>query len=110
MNRLFILCLLVSILGIFTLLLVSLQIKPIQVSSYSQLKENDYVQVKGKIISDKYFQDSDFSIIKLENNITLTCNCKFPVNSTIYAEGRVEKYNNNLQINADKINQIIISK
>jgi hypothetical protein len=103
MNKLFVLCLLISISGILTLYLISLQIKPIQVSSYSELKENEFVQVQGKIISDKYFPESDFSIIKLDNNIAIICNCQFPKNITIKAEGKVEEYNNQLQINAQKI-------
>lgn len=106
MNKLSVLCIIASIIGILTLFLVSLQIKPVSVFSYSQLKENSYVSVSGKILSEKYFSDSDFSIINLDNNITLICSCKFKVNSTIKAEGAVEKYNNKLQINAEKINLI----
>jgi len=60
MNKLFILCLIASITGILSLFLISLQIKPIQVESYSDLKENSYVSVSGTIISEKYFQDSDY--------------------------------------------------
>lgn len=103
MNRLFLLCLIASIFGILSLSLISLQIKPKQVSNLDELKENSYVSVSGRIISEKYFSESDFSIINLNNNITLICNCKFPVNSTITAEGRVEEYQNKLQINAQKI-------
>lgn len=106
MNKLFVLCLIASIFGILSLSLISLQIKPKQVSSLKELKENEYVQVQGKIISDKYFRESDFSIITLENNITIICNCQFPVNSTIKAEGRVEIYQNQMQINANKINLV----
>jgi len=106
MNKLFVLCLIASIFGILSLFLISFQIKPKQIFSYSELKENDYVSVSGRIISSKYYQDSDFSIIKLKENITLICNCKFQLNSTIKAEGKVEKYENKLQINAQKINII----
>ena len=99
----FIISLILSLAGILILLVISMNIQPKEIANYSDLKENDYVSVSGKIISEKYFQDSDFSIIKLENNITITCNCKFPVNSTIAVAGKVEDYNGKLQINAEKI-------
>jgi len=91
----------ISILGIFLLLIISASIQPEKISGYSELKENKYVQVSGKIISIKNYED--FSILKLDSNITLTCNCKFQANSTVTAQGKVEKYQNNLQVNADKI-------
>jgi hypothetical protein len=94
-------CLSISIAGIFLLLLISISIKPKPVNSYNELKENLYVSTTGKIIFIKNY--GDFSTIKLDNNITITCNCKFPVNSTILAIGRVELYQSNLQINTDKI-------
>jgi preprotein translocase subunit YajC len=97
----FVICLVISILGIFILLLIISNLQPKKISNYSELAEGDYVHVTGKIISLKNYQD--FSLIKLDNNITITCNCKFRVNSTIKVIGKVELYQNNLQISADKI-------
>jgi len=93
-----------ALLGIFILLLISLYIQPKEITRYSQLKENDYVKVTGKIISIRTIED--FSIIKIDKNITTICNCKFPVNQTILVQGTVEKYKNELQINADKIESV----
>lgn len=103
MSRLVVVSLVSSIIGIFLLLMISFYIQPKEITSYSHLKENDYVKVHGKIISSRYFSESDFSILLLENNITIICDCKFPVNKTIIAEGKVEEYKNTLQINAEKI-------
>lgn len=104
MDKLLVPCLIISILGILVLLSIPFVIKPKQISSYSDLKENSYVQITGKIISIKTYPNyDDFSIITLDKNITLICNCKFPINTTIKAQGKVEIYNNKLQINADKI-------
>jgi len=97
-------CLIISIIGIFSLLLTSLVIAPIQVSSYQELKENSYVQVSGKIISISSY--NDFSIIKLDNNITLTCNCKLKENSTIQVLGKVISYKNMLEIQVEEIKNV----
>lgn len=103
MNK-FIIFLIISVIGIFLLMIISLNLQPQKISSYSELKENSYVKVRGKITEIKNYQD--FSAIKLDNNITITCNCKFPVNQTISAIGRVEEYKDNLQVNAEKIELI----
>ena len=101
MPKIFKLSLIISLTGVFLLLLLSLAIQPKQISSYSELKENDYAKVTGKIISIKNF--NDFSVIKLDSNITLTCTgCKLKENQTITAAGKVEKYQSSLQISIDK--------
>lgn len=91
----------ISITGIFLLLFLTMQIQPKEIASYTDLRLNEYVKVTGKIISIRNYDD--FSIIKLGNNITLTCNCKFQVNETITAAGKITEYNNQLQIQVDKI-------
>ena len=101
MNKLFYISLFVSLFGILTLLLISIIITPDKISGYSDLNLNKYIQTTGKIISISSFDD--FSIIRLSNNITITCNCKFPVNQTIQVSGKVTKYENKFQIQADKI-------
>src|SRR4030043_2289562 len=99
MEKLFSIFLTCALSGIFIMLLISLYIQPKEITKYYQLKENDYVSVTGKIVSIKTIED--FSIIRLGGNITLICNCKFQINQTIIATGTVEKYKNELQINAD---------
>jgi hypothetical protein len=107
MNRLFYISLALSIAGIFILILISLNVQPQKISLSSELRENSYVSISGRIVSIKTFPDSGgFSIIKLENNMTVICNCNFPVNTTVAVIGRVEEYENNLQINAEKINSL----
>jgi len=101
MERLFIIFLILSVLGILILNLIVFLILPTNIEKYSELKENSYVSVSGKIVSIRTY--SEFSIIQLDNHVTLTCNCKFPVNSSISAVGTVEKYNNLLQVNSEKI-------
>jgi hypothetical protein len=79
-----------SFLGIFILLLTS-TIQP-------QFKTT------GKIISVKKY--NDFYIIKLNNNLTITCNkCNFQVNQTIEVTGKLTKYKGQTQIQAEKIKE-----
>jgi len=92
---------LISILGIFLLLLISNIIQPKPITNYSELKLNNYVKTSGKITSINNFQD--FLVIKLNNNITITCNCKLKANQTILVIGQVTEYKNQLQIQADKL-------
>ena len=97
--------LIISVTGIFFLLLLSILIQPKQINNEKELKLNDYISVKGKIISIRNYDD--FNVIKLDNNITLTCEkCKLKQNQTIIAEGKVEEYEKQLQINAEKIQEM----
>lgn len=101
MNKWLGLSFIVSILGILVLFFISSFIQPQDVSNYNQLKAGRFVMVSGKVVSIRSY--NDFSIIRLDNNISLTCNCKFSVNDSIYVEGMVEEYKNELQIQANKI-------
>lgn len=93
----------ISFLGVFLVLFLSIKIQPIQVSSYQDLKLNQRIKTTGKIISIKNFDD--FSVIKLNNNITIACNkCFFKETQNIEVEGMVSQYKNSLQIQAEKIN------
>ena len=101
-NKLLKFSFIISISGIFILLLFSQIIKPKQISDYQELKLNDYVSTTSKILSIKTYES--FNIINLENKITLTCNsCNLKINQTITATGKVAEYNNKLQIQAEKI-------
>lgn len=94
----------ISVLGILILFLISNLIQPKQVSNYQELKINELVKTQGKIISIKSYDE--FSIIILDNNLTITCNCKLQENSTIQVQGKVSEYKNQLQISTDKIQEI----
>jgi hypothetical protein len=93
MEKLFKIFLILSILGILLLLIISVSLPPKNVSKYSELK--------GKIISLKV--SGNFNVARLNNNITITCDCKLRLNKTIIAEGRVQEYKGTLQINIEKM-------
>ena len=91
-----------SILGTLLLLLIPHLAEPKTATKYSQLKEGEYARVTGKAVSIK--TSGSMRLIKLDSNITLTCiGCNFKENQTLEAAGKVEKYNNKLEINAEKI-------
>ena len=105
MERLKRISFIIALIGIFALLLFSIFEKPLIVSSYSDLKEGDYVRTFSSILSIRNY--SDFFIIELENNITLICNnCEQEKNSSIIVEGKVEKYKELLEINVWKIKKL----
>ena len=91
----------ISILGILFLLFLAYNQKPKEVNSYQELSLGENVKTKARIVSINSYDS--FSVIRLNNNITITCNCKFKQNKTIIAEGKVTEYKNKLQINANKI-------
>ena len=95
------LSLLISILGILILFLISNLIQPEQISNYKELKINQLVKTQGKILDIKNYDE--FSIIKLDNNLIITCNCNLKKNQTIQVIGKVVEYKNQLQIQAEKI-------
>lgn len=96
--------LIVSLAGICLLLLLSICSQPKLILNSKDLAQGDYVQVTGKIIFAGNYQG--FSVIRLDNNVTLTCNCNLKINQTIKAEGIVEEYNSELEINAGKVEDV----
>ena len=97
--RLISISLIISVLGIFLLLAISVYQSPKEVTSYKQLSLGDYVKITGKISSIRSY--GDFSIITLENKVQVLCNkCNFKQNQTITATGKVTEYQNKLQISA----------
>ena len=91
----------ISFFGVFFLFLISTTMQEKSVTSYSELKLNELVTTQGKILNINTFDD--FSIIKLDNNITITCNCQFEEEQEIEVKGRVLQYKKQLQIQAEKI-------
>ena len=79
--RLITISLIISLIGIFILFVLSFFIAPAEVSSASQLQLNNYVSAQGTIKQIKTYDD--FSVIKLDNNITITCSCNFSINKSI---------------------------
>lgn len=101
MDKILIFSIAISLVGILLLLIISANLPVKTIKEYSQLKEGEYVQVTGSVVSVKNYQD--FSVIRLNNNITLTCECSLKINQTLEAAGYVEEYKGELQINAEKI-------
>ena len=107
------LALLISILGIF-ILLILINIQEPKLSSIYSIKNkdvNEKVKIQGKIIDLKSFGNS-FTIAKIKDNsgyIEIISNypkIKQYKNSTFEIIGRLTEYKGNLQIQADKIKLI----
>ncbi|MCX6748344.1 MAG: hypothetical protein NT076_01945 [Candidatus Pacearchaeota archaeon] len=80
-------CIAISFLGIFFLLI---------------LAGANNLSVQGKIISIKDY--SGFQIIKLDSNKTVTCDsCNLKLNQTVQVQGKIEYYQSQVQISANKI-------
>ncbi|MBU3913575.1 MAG: hypothetical protein KKB21_01530 [Nanoarchaeota archaeon] len=103
MKKIAIIFLILSLVGIFLLLLAFLYPSPKQVSGKVTFNENDYSQVSGKIVSVKELYE--FKIITLDNGIAVVCyDCpKLKKNQKITAFGAVTQKNNITQINAETI-------
>ena len=104
-----------SLIAIFTLLLLSQIIQPknLQISDITPDNLNQYVKVIGKIISQKNYEDKNFQILILKNQsdtIQITTNAKNKLglnySKTHAVIGKVTEYNRTLQIAADKIEEI----
>jgi len=99
-------CLIITLAGIFTLLILLNFSAPIVVdnsSSLSSLEDNTKVQTTGKVISERTLYEQT-KLIKLENNIEIICNsCPNYLNQTINVIGITETYENRTQVKALKI-------
>lgn len=98
---------------ILTIFLISIQIK-IKTMKINELEKKHYnqeVKISGKIINIRNYQD--FQILTVEDptdQIQIISNIKNTnltklKNQTVEITGRIDFYNNNLQINANKINK-----
>ncbi len=102
MGKLLAISLTLSLIGIFLLLIFTLNQNPIPVLAYASLNTNNYIETTSKILSIRTYDE--FNIIRLENNITVVCfECKFQPNQTIKIKGIVSEYNGEKQINAESI-------
>jgi hypothetical protein len=98
--------LIITILGIFTLLILLNFSKPAIIDNYSSLKkltDNTKIQTTGKVVSERILYEST-KLIKLNNSIEIICNsCPNYLNQTINVIGTTETYGNKTQVNALKI-------
>lgn len=101
----------ISLLGIFTLLLLSntLQLKLINISEISSKDLNKKVKIQGEIIKIKNYNQNNFQVIEIKDetgNIEfLISNSNLTLNKTqnVIITGRVTQYKDRLQIQAEKI-------
>ena len=107
MEKLLKISLIISILGIFSLLLLSnsLSIKDETCSEITEKNLGELVHLEGTIEKGRSY--NDFKILTLKDGeckIEVTCYCKESFSGRVEIIGRVEKYQDKLQIKADKIN------
>ncbi|HRZ85847.1 MAG TPA: hypothetical protein P5277_03640 [Candidatus Paceibacterota bacterium] len=101
--------LILSLIGIFVILIINSISEPKQthISEISDKNLNKQVKITGKIFQIK--QAKEYQIISIKDNsakIEASCKCnisKDNMNKTIEVIGKVNKYQNNFQIYADKI-------
>jgi len=103
MKKLAVAFLVLSLIGIFLLLLAFLYPTPKQISGKAIFNENDYTETTGRILSVK--EVYEFKIIKLDNNLTVVCyDCpKLKKNQKITATGAITNKSGAIQINAEMI-------
>lgn len=107
---LLILFLLISIVGIFLLLLLSNFIEPrlIKIKDIDDSILNKNIKIQGTITNIRSYEESNFQVISIKDEtekIDITTNqiLNLKTNQTIIVTGKVQEYKQNLQIQADKI-------
>ena len=100
----------ISLLGIITLLFIStFNPQKIFISEINKGKIYQKVNIQGKIIHEKIFQEHNFELIILKDssNSTIDIIVDKPLNLTLNQEiqviGEIIPYENSLQLNANKI-------
>jgi len=108
MEKLLKISLIISILGIFSLIILSnyLTIKDLEIKDINQDLINKKIQIQGIIFEIKDY--SDFQLIKIRNEteeieIIVNNHLNLTENKIIRVIGTVKEYNSNFQINAEKI-------
>jgi len=115
MEKLLKAALILSLLGIFLLLLLSSALKntPSSINEAKELPEYEKVRVQGKILTLREASPNFFILKVADNtgNISVTLNSKksllkqksFQEKSLVEIRGKISFYKNETQINADKI-------
>jgi cell division protein FtsI/penicillin-binding protein 2 len=104
------LSLIISLFGIFFLLLISniFQAKQITISEINTNQLNKHVMTYGQVTSIRTFEDSNFQIITLKDSsgeisITIDKIVNLENNQNITVIGKITEYQGELQIQANKI-------
>jgi DNA/RNA endonuclease YhcR with UshA esterase domain len=110
MEKLFKVSLIISLAGVFLLLLLSniLEPKHISIGEINDMLIDKKVKVQGEIFNIKSYKDSNFEVISIKDNtgkIDITLNEILNITNTqkIIVTGTVQEYKGYLQIQADKI-------
>ena len=92
---------------LFLLLLTNLEPKLSQISNLDNKPLNNLVKIQGKIISSREI-NPNFYILTIQDNtgqIEILLNKKFENNKTLEIIGRLNKYQNKPQIQAEQIKE-----
>jgi len=99
----------ISIIGIFLLIILTLAQQPqtIKANQIQNLEDNTYIKISGTLKSSKIYTNN-FQILELENNntiftTTLFSPSSFQLNSNLTIIGIIQTYNNQKQIQAEII-------
>ena len=102
----------IALLGILSLLVINnfIEIKTSTISEIDEKDLNKNIKVIGSSSNVKHFENNftTFSITDDTGKITVICNCPNVENSLVLEiNGRISKYKEELQIQADKIKIVI---
>jgi len=110
MENLFKISLIISLTGIFLLLILSNILGPKLISIEKIRNEfiDQKVKVQGEIFNIRTYEDSDFQVISIKDNkgkvdITTDKILNLTNNQEIIVVGRIQEYKEFLQIRADKV-------
>lgn len=95
MGKLLVISLIISLIGIFALLIISINQENLTGSAISK------VSVTGKILDVKKYDE--FNIIRLENITVICYQCDFRPGETITATGIISQYQGKNQLDAEEI-------
>ncbi len=111
MDRLLKISFIASLIGILILIIVvnSLPTRLIEIGDIDETYLGKRIAIQGTIFSITNYEDQNFQTMVIKNQsdlIHVISNSKMPINKTsdtLLITGKVETYNDELQINADKI-------
>ncbi len=107
--------LLLSLLGILVLIFIANQMRPLnmEIGQITQKNIGQNIALEARVVSIKEFPDKSFQILTIRDNssqITATSNSKKMLNlnktQTYLFIGKIEEYNQTLQLQLDKIESI----
>lgn len=96
-----------TIIGIFILIYINTIIQPIPTNKLTEDLLNKYIIIEGKVINSNELNTlTSLEIETKEEKIQAVIfdkNLKVPLNTNLFFTGTVQEYQNNLQLNIEKI-------